>query len=253
MEENPVEAVRNNAVATRIVAAAAGETGVKRFVLVSTDKAVNPATVMGASKTLAEWAVEAAQNRFEQTRFATVRFGNVLGSSGSVVPIFRRQIAAGGPVTVTDENMTRYFMTIPEAVQLIIRSGQLGRGGEVYVLEMGDPVRIVDLARKMIQLSGREPDRDVAIEIVGRRPGEKLHEDLFNVDELPRPTGDERILVADRAPLDPDWVEEAFAQVEELVYAGDAQGLAAMVSALAEGRRVPDTPIAAEQELSGGQ
>jgi FlaA1/EpsC-like NDP-sugar epimerase len=244
MEENPVEAVRNNAVATRILAAAAGETGVKRFVLVSTDKAVSPATVMGASKTLAEWAVEAAQHRFEQTRFATVRFGNVLGSSGSVVPIFRRQIAAGGPVTVTDENMTRYFMTIPEAVQLIIHSGQLGRGGEVYVLEMGDPVRIVDLARKMIQLSGREPDRDVAIEIVGRRPGEKLHEELFNADERPRATGEDRILVADRAPLDPQWVEEAFAQVEELVYAGDAQGLAAMVAVLSEGRRIPDTPVA---------
>jgi FlaA1/EpsC-like NDP-sugar epimerase len=244
MEENPVEAVRNNAVATRILAAAAGETGVKRFVLVSTDKAVSPATVMGASKTLAEWAVEAAQHRFEQTRFATVRFGNVLGSSGSVVPIFRRQIAAGGPVTVTDENMTRYFMTIPEAVQLIIHSGQLGRGGEVYVLEMGDPVRIVDLARKMIQLSGREPDRDVAIEIVGRRPGEKLHEELFNADERPRATGEDRILVAERTPLDPEWVEEAFAQVEELVYAGDAQGLAAMVAVLSEGRRVPDTPIA---------
>jgi FlaA1/EpsC-like NDP-sugar epimerase len=244
MEENPVEAVRNNAVATRILAAAAGETGVKRFVLVSTDKAVSPATVMGASKTLAEWAVEAAQHRFEQTRFATVRFGNVLGSSGSVVPIFRRQIAAGGPVTVTDENMTRYFMTIPEAVQLIIHSGQLGRGGEVYVLEMGDPVRIVDLARKMIQLSGREPDRDVAIEIVGRRPGEKLHEELFNADARPRPTGEDRILVAERTALDPQWVEEAFAQVEELVYAGDAQGLAAMVAVLSEGRRVPDTPIA---------
>jgi FlaA1/EpsC-like NDP-sugar epimerase len=244
MEENPVEAVRNNAVATRILAAAAGETGVKRFVLVSTDKAVSPATVMGASKTLAEWAVEAAQHRFEQTRFATVRFGNVLGSSGSVVPIFRRQIAAGGPVTVTDENMTRYFMTIPEAVQLIIHSGQLGRGGEVYVLEMGDPVRIVDLARKMIQLSGREPDRDVAIEIVGRRPGEKLHEELFNADESPRATGEDRILVAERTALDPGWVEEAFAQVEELVYAGDAQGLAAMVAVLSEGRRVPDTPIA---------
>jgi FlaA1/EpsC-like NDP-sugar epimerase len=253
MEENPVEAVRNNAVATRILAAAAGETGVKRFVLVSTDKAVAPATVMGASKTLAEWAVEAAQHRFEQTRFATVRFGNVLGSSGSVVPIFRRQIAAGGPVTVTDENMTRYFMTIPEAVQLIIRSGQIGRGGEVFVLEMGEPVRIVDLARKMIQLSGREPDRDVAIEIVGRRPGEKLHEELFNADERPRVTGEERILVAERAPLDPEWVEEAFAQVEELVYAGDAQGLAAMVSVLAEGRRVPDTLGAGERELSGGQ
>src|SRR5919202_312951 len=241
MEENPIEAVRNNAVATRIVAAAAGESGAKRFVLVSTDKAVNPATVMGASKTLAEGAVEAAQHRFGQTRFATVRFGNVLGSSGSVVPIFRRQIAAGGPVTVTDENMTRYFMTIPEAVQLIIRSGQLGRGGEVYVLEMGDPVRIIDLARKMIQLSGREPDRDVAIEIVGRRPGEKLHEELFNPDEEPRATSEDKIIAAVRPPLDPQWVEEAFAQVEELVYAGDAQGLASTVSALAEGRRVPDT------------
>jgi FlaA1/EpsC-like NDP-sugar epimerase len=241
MEENPVEAVRNNAVGTRIVAAAAGESGAKRFVLVSTDKAVNPATVMGASKTLAEWAVEAAQKRFEQTRFTTVRFGNVLGSSGSVVPIFRRQIAAGGPVTVTDENMTRYFMTIPEAVQLIIRAGSMGRGGEVYVLEMGDPVRILDLARKMIQLSGREPERDVAIEVIGRRPGEKLHEELFNADEEPRATSEDKIIAAVRPPLGPDWVEEAFVQVEELVYAGDAQGLAATVSALAEGRRVPDT------------
>src|SRR3954449_3087179 len=241
MEENPVEAVRNNAVATRIVAAAAGESGAKRFVLVSTDKAVSPATVMGASKTLAEWAVEAAQHRFEQTRFTTVRFGNVLGSSGSVVPIFRRQIAAGGPVTVTDEDMTRYFMTIPEAVQLIIRAGNMGTGGEVYVLEMGEPVRIVDLARKMIQLSGREPDREVAIEVIGRRPGEKLHEELFNPDEEPYPTSEGKIMAAVRPPLDPSWVEEAFAEVEELVYAGDAQGLAATVSALAEGRRVPDT------------
>jgi FlaA1/EpsC-like NDP-sugar epimerase len=134
MEENPVEAVRNNAVATRIVAAAAGEAGVERFVLVSTDKAVSPATVMGASKALAEWAAEAAQARYPGTRYASVRFGNVLGSSGSVVPIFRRQIAAGGPVTVTDEKMSRYFMTIPEAVQLIIRSGDLALGGEVFVL-----------------------------------------------------------------------------------------------------------------------
>ena len=188
MEENPVEAVRNNAVATRIVAAAAGEAGVERFVLVSTDKAVTPATVMGASKALAEWAVEAAQNRFQDTRYAAVRFGNVLGSSGSVVPIFRRQIAAGGPVTVTDESMTRYFMTIPEAVQLIIRSGELTTGGEVYVLEMGDPVKIVDLARNMIRLSGKEPDVDIAIEIVGRRPGEKIHEELFEPGEQPQPT-----------------------------------------------------------------
>src|SRR3954469_23109657 len=244
MEENPVEAVRNNAVATRIVAAGAGSAGAKRFVLVSTDKAVTPATVMGASKALAEWALEAAQNRFPQTTFATVRFGNVLGSSGSVVPIFRRQIAAGGPVTVTDPAMTRYFMTIPEAVQLVIRAGSLATGGEVFALEMGEPVSIMELAEQMIRLSGLDPDRDVAIEIVGRRPGEKLHEELFNADERARPSGEDRILVAERTPLDPQWVEEAFAQVEELVYSGDAQGLAAVVAVLSEGRRVPDTPAA---------
>ncbi|MEA2398022.1 MAG: hypothetical protein QOK25_1578 [Thermoleophilaceae bacterium] len=245
MEENPVEAVRNNAVATRILAAAAGTAGTKRFVLVSTDKAVSPATVMGASKALAEWALEAAQNRFRQTVFATVRFGNVLGSSGSVVPIFRRQIAAGGPVTVTDPAMTRYFMTIPEAVQLIIRSGALSKGGEMYVLEMGDPVKIVDLARNMIRLSGREPDTEVPIEIVGRRPGEKIHEELFNPDERPQPTPAEKIIAAVRPSLDPEWVEGAFARVEELVYAGDAHGLVATVTALAEER-------AASVALAGG-
>ncbi|MEJ7750364.1 MAG: nucleoside-diphosphate sugar epimerase/dehydratase [Thermoleophilaceae bacterium] len=236
MEENPVEAVRNNAVATRIVAAAAGEAGVERFVLVSTDKAVAPATVMGASKALAEWAVEAAQNRYHGTRYASVRFGNVLGSSGSVVPIFRRQIAAGGPVTVTDENMSRYFMTIPEAVQLIIRSGELSTGGEVFVLEMGDPVKIMDLARNMIRLSGKEPGVDIAIEVVGRRPGEKIHEELFEAGERPQPTPAEKILSAERARVDPQWVESAFLRIEELVYSGDAAGLAGAVAELSAER-----------------
>jgi FlaA1/EpsC-like NDP-sugar epimerase len=236
MEENPVEAVRNNAVATRIVAAAAGDAGAKRFVLVSTDKAVRPATVMGASKALAEWAVEAAQRRYPETRYATVRFGNVLGSSGSVVPIFRRQIAAGGPVTVTDSRMTRYFMTIPEAVQLIIRAASLATGGEMFVLEMGEPVKIIDLARNMIRLSGHEPDVDIAIEIIGSRPGEKIHEDLFNPDEKPRRTEADKIVAAERRPLDADWVEEAFARVEEIVYQGDAAGLAAIVSELSAER-----------------
>ncbi len=149
MEQNPVEAVRNNALATRLVARIAGESGVRTFVLVSTDKAVKPATVMGASKALAEWAVEAAAARHPETRYSTVRFGNVLGSSGSVVPIFRRQIAAGGPITITDPRMQRWFMTIPEAVQLIIRSGSVSdRSGDVFVLEMGEPVKIVDLARR---------------------------------------------------------------------------------------------------------
>jgi FlaA1/EpsC-like NDP-sugar epimerase len=232
MEENPVEAVRNNAVATRIVAAAAGEAGVERFVLVSTDKAVSPATVMGASKALAEWAIEAAQNRWKGTRFSSVRFGNVLGSSGSVVPIFRRQIAQGGPVTVTDEKMTRYFMTIPEAVQLIIRSGELSTGGEVFVLEMGDPVRIVDLARNMIRLVGLEPEVDIAIEIIGRRPGEKIHEELFNPGERPEATPAEKIVCAVHPSLDSEWVESAFVRIEELAYAGDAAALAGVVAEL---------------------
>jgi FlaA1/EpsC-like NDP-sugar epimerase len=232
MEENPVEAIRNNAVATRIVASAAGEAGAERFVLVSTDKAVSPATVMGASKALAEWAIEAAQNRWKGTRYASVRFGNVLGSSGSVVPIFRRQIAHGGPVTVTDEKMTRYFMTIPEAVQLIIRSGELSTGGEVFVLEMGDPVKIVDLARNMIRLAGLEPDVDIAIELIGRRPGEKIHEELFNPGERPEATPADKIVCAVHPPLDPEWVEHAFVRIEELAYAGDAAALAATVAEL---------------------
>jgi FlaA1/EpsC-like NDP-sugar epimerase len=241
MEENPVEAVRNNAVATRIVAAAAGEAGTERFVLVSTDKAVTPATVMGASKALAEWAAEAAQHRYPGTRYASVRFGNVLGSSGSVVPIFRRQIAAGGPVSITDERMTRYFMTIPEAVQLIIRSGELATGGEVFVLEMGDPVKIVELARNMIRLAGYEPDVDIAMEVTGRRPGEKLHEDLFNPGERPQPTPAEKIVAAGRSPLDPEWVESAFARIEELVYNGDAAALAAAVAELSTERALAAT------------
>ncbi len=213
MELNPVEAIRNNALATRLVARIAGDYEVGTFVLVSTDKAVKPATVMGASKALAEWAVEAAAGRHPGTRYATVRFGNVLASSGSVVPIFRRQIAAGGPVTVTDERMTRYFMTIPEAVQLIIRAGSIGQGtGEVYVLEMGEPVKILDLARTMITLSGFDPDREIPIEIVGARPGEKFHEDLFNPYERPQPTPAQKLLRAERESLDPAWVEETFAQ-----------------------------------------
>jgi FlaA1/EpsC-like NDP-sugar epimerase len=236
MEENPVEAVRNNAVASRIVAAAAGEAGVERFVFVSTDKAVNPQTVMGASKALAEWAVEAAHHRFPATRYSTVRFGNVLGSSGSVVQIFRRQIAAGGPVTVTDPAMSRYFMTIPEAVQLIIRSGDLYDFGAVYVLEMGDPVKIIDLASNMIRLSGQEPEKDIAIEVIGPRPGEKVHEALFNADERAEPTAAEKIVAAVREPLDSEWVEDAFGRVESLVYNGDGKGLAETVCELAASR-----------------
>jgi FlaA1/EpsC-like NDP-sugar epimerase len=277
MEANPVEAVRNNAIATRVMAHVCGELGVERFVLVSTDKAVAPATVMGASKALAELALEGAAARWPGTVFKAVRFGNVLGSSGSVVPIFRRQIALGGPVTVTDRRMTRYFMTIPEAVQLIIRAGSLGpraaaiarnglvggglsedelrttaaSGGrstaEVLVLDMGEPVRIVELARAMIELSGLDPDRDIEIEEVGRRPGEKLHEELFNGYERPRPTATEKILQAERAPLAPAVVEEVFAEINLLVLEGDAAGLAAKVADLTSRAREPvSAPVAPE-------
>ncbi len=237
MEVNPVEAIRNNALATRVVARIAAEAQVGTFVHVSTDKAVTPATVMGASKALAEWAVEAAALRFPQTKYATVRFGNVLGSSGSVVPIFRRQIAAGGPVTVTDPRMKRYFMTIPEAVQLIIRAGSLSeRSGEVFVLEMGEPVGILDLAKTMIHLSGLEPERDIAIEIVGARPGEKLHEELFNPYERLQPTPAQKILRAAREPLEPQSVERIFGEINLLVLEGDAAGLAKHVAKLSDSR-----------------
>jgi|SRR5579884_2896802 len=233
MELNAVEAIRNNALATRVMARAAGAAGAEIFVLVSTDKAVKPATVMGASKALAEWAVEAEAAKHPGTRYATVRFGNVLGSSGSVVPIFRRQIAAGGPVTVTDPRMTRYFMTIPEAVQLIIRSGSLTEGsGEVFVLEMGEPIKILDLAETMIRLSGLEPERDIAIEIVGARPGEKFGEDLFNPYERLQPTPAQKIVRAERDRLDPSWVDETFDNINLLVLEGDAAALAEHVAKL---------------------
>jgi FlaA1/EpsC-like NDP-sugar epimerase len=231
MEANPLEAVRNNAIATRITAETAAAAKAERFVLISTDKAVTPQTVMGASKAMAEWIVEAAGHTHPGTRFASVRFGNVLASSGSVVPIFRSQIERGGPVTVTHPEMTRYFMTIPEAVQLVIRTGDIGAGkGEVFVLDMGEPVKIVDLAHNMIRLAGYEPERDIAIEFTQPRPGEKLHEQLFGSGEKPQPTAARRINRAVRErPLDSEWVESTLNALESLVLAGDEANLAERV------------------------
>jgi len=247
MEANPLEAVRNNAIATRVTAEMAAVAGAERFVLISTDKAVNPRTVMGASKAMAEWITEAAGRRHPGTRFVIVRFGNVLASSGSVVPIFRAQIERGGPVTVTHPDMTRYFMTIPEAVQLVIQAGNLGSGsGEVFVLEMGEPVRILDLARNMINLAGYEPDQDVAIQFVGPRPGEKIHEELFNVDENAQPTAAERIVRAVRRDaLDPAWVERTVERLEALVAAGDEAGLADRVVEVVT-ERISDSAVLSE-------
>jgi FlaA1/EpsC-like NDP-sugar epimerase len=231
MEANPLEAVRNNAIATRITAETAAASRVERFVLVSTDKAVNPKTVMGASKAMAEWIVESAGHKHPGTRFASVRFGNVLASSGSVVPIFRSQIERGGPVTVTHPEMTRYFMTIPEAVQLVIRAGDIGAGkGECFVLDMGEPVKIVDLAHNMIRLAGYEPEADIAVEFTKPRPGEKLHEELFGTGEKEQPTAAKRIRRAVReSPLDAEWVESTLNSLEHLVLAGDEANLAERV------------------------
>jgi len=249
MEANPLEAVRNNTLVTRSVADIAVEFGAKRFVLVSTDKAVNAKTVMGQSKALCEWIVEAWGHRPDTgTRFCGVRFGNVLGSSGSVIPIFRKQMARGGPLTVTHPEMTRYFMTIPEAVQLVIQAGAIGGRGRVYVLDMGEPVRIVDLAETMIKLSGKEPGRDVGIEFVGARPGEKLHEELWSDDETVGPTEHDAIMLVTRPPIDAVWLEEELDHLEQLVQAGETLELVGRLNAIVGApKREPGVELAAPE------
>jgi FlaA1/EpsC-like NDP-sugar epimerase len=238
MEANPLEAVRNNTLTTRTVADIAVEFGAKRFVLVSTDKAVNAKTVMGQSKALCEWIVEAWGHREDvATRFCGVRFGNVLGSSGSVVPIFRKQIARGGPVTVTHPEMTRFFMTIPEAVQLIIQAGAIGGRGQIYVLDMGTPVKIVDLADTMIRLSGKEPGAEVHVEFVGARPGEKLHEELWSDTETVTPSDHEAINLVTRPPIDRLWLEEELDELAGLVDAGETLELVGAMSRIVSSPR----------------
>lgn len=219
MEHNCCEAVLNNVVGTREVADLAITYGAERFLMISTDKAVRPSSVMGASKRLAEMVVQAraAATRGlngHTPRCACVRFGNVVGSRGSVVPIFLRQIAEGGPVTVTDEDMTRYFMTIPEAVQLVLQAATLGSDGDIYMLDLGDPVKIIDLARKLVELSGLRPEKDIEIRIVGARPGEKLHEEFWAEGACVRPTSFQRVLAVDAEPVSADF-EPALRALEE--------------------------------------
>ncbi len=210
MEENPEEAIKNNSLGTYFVAQAANLHGADRFVLVSTDKAVNPTSVMGASKRIAEMIIQHL-DRSSKTNYAAVRFGNVLGSRGSVVPLFKKQIARGGPVTITDENMIRYFMTIPEAVQLIIQAGALAKGGEIFVLDMGEPVKIMDLARSLIKLSGFEPGEEIEIIVTGMRPGEKLYEEILTSEENVNVTTHKRIYVAKPNNLNTSLIEETMA------------------------------------------
>jgi len=222
MEANPIEAVRNNTIGTRTLADVAVEYGARRFVLVSTDKAASPKTVMGQSKALCEWIVETWGHRADvATQFVAVRFGNVLNSSGSVIPIFRRQIAKGGPVTVTHPEMTRFFMTIPEAVQLVVQAGALADRGQVYVLDMGEPVRIMDLAENMIRLSGKEPGTEIPIEIIGPAPGEKLHEVLVGEEEIVTPTQHPKIDRISRPPVESAWLSEELNILARLIEEGD--------------------------------
>jgi FlaA1/EpsC-like NDP-sugar epimerase len=232
LEKNPWEAVTNNIVGSQVVMELAVEYGVKRFVLVSTDKAVKPINVMGASKRVAELLLQSFQGN--GTKFVAVRFGNVVGSSGSVIPLFRRQIEQGGPVTVTHPDVNRYFMTIPEAAQMIIQAGAMGEGGEVFILKMGTPVKILDMARDLIRLSGKEPDKDIKIVFTGLREGEKLYEELITVGEGIGPTEHEKIMVLRsdgfsngmRSPAElQDWLNSELKQLYELSLRHDSQAI----------------------------
>ena len=215
MEDSPNEAIKNNVIGTYKTAAAAVACGVKKFVLISTDKAVNPTNIMGASKRLCEMVVQMMDRQSPNTSFVAVRFGNVLGSNGSVIPLFKEQIAKGGPVTVTDKRIIRYFMTIPEAVSLVLQASYYARGGEIFILEMGDPVKIDDMARNLIRLSGYTPDVDIMIEYTGLRPGEKLYEELLMNEEGLQETDNKLIHIGKPIVMDDDWFRVKLDELNE--------------------------------------
>lgn len=224
MENSPEEAVKNNVFGTYNVACAADRYDAERFVLISTDKAVNPTNVMGATKRVCEMIVQALAQK-SKTKFVAVRFGNVLGSNGSVLPLFKEQIAAGGPVTVTDPEIVRFFMTIPEAVQLVLEAGQMGKGGEIFVLDMGKPVKILDLAENLIKLSGLIPYKDIEIKFTGLRPGEKLYEELLMDEEGVRKTGNRKIFIGSPLGLSKDTFFEQLAELKKIAYSNHSENL----------------------------
>jgi FlaA1/EpsC-like NDP-sugar epimerase len=243
VESNPAQGISNNVFGTLNLAQVAVECGVASFVLISTDKAVRPTNVMGASKRMAELvlqALAAGQLATGATCFSMVRFGNVLGSSGSVVPLFRQQLATGGPLTVTHAEVTRYFMTIPEAAQLVLQAGAMASGGEVFVLDMGEPVKIIDLARRMVELSGLKvrdaanPDGDVEIKVTGLRPGEKLYEELL-IGDNPTPTAHPRIMKAHEDYLAWPDLEAQLHALQQAARADDVQGIKAVLSRCVHG------------------
>ena len=252
MEENPTEAISNNVLGTRNLLDVAVMLGVERFVMISTDKAVRPKSIMGASKRVAEMLVH--QTAWEVGKpFVAVRFGNVLGSRGSVLHTFRRQIAAGGPVTVTHPDMKRYFMTIPEAVQLVLQAAVLGQGGEIFMLDMGEPVKIVDLARDVIELSGLEVGRDIEIQFSGIRPGEKLHEELFTPGESYRRTEHQKVFVIESAAnaVLPSQLNQMIARLEEAVYDHQVDQIRLVLQELLPDANSPDAVVTVPDQPTG--
>jgi FlaA1/EpsC-like NDP-sugar epimerase len=250
VEHNPAEGVRNNVLGTRVSAEAAVANGVHNFVLISTDKAVRPTNVMGASKRLSEMVLQALAQHSSPTStiFSMVRFGNVLGSSGSVVPLFRDQIKSGGPITLTHADITRYFMTIPEAAQLVIQAGAMGTGGDVFVLDMGQPVRIFDLAKRMVELSGLvlkdelHPDGDIEIAITGLRPGEKLFEELL-IGDNPQPTQHPRIMKANEDFMPWQTLQHHLDEIKLAIEINDVNKLRALLQSLVPGYQPNDAVV----------